>query len=63
MTIENNDWLLVNRGDQSYKIKYEKIKQDISDGISLDAPIDGNNMVVKTVIGKKLFPMVIQMQM
>ena len=45
MTIENDDRLLVNRGSTSYQIKYEKIKQDISntvtDGIQ-DAPSDGN---------------------
>ena len=45
MTIQNNDFFLVNRGDQSNKIKYEKIKQDIlgdvGDGI-VDAPVDGN---------------------
>ena len=29
MTIENTDVLLVNRGTDSYKIKYEKIKDDI----------------------------------
>ena len=41
MTIQNDDWLLVNRGDVSHKIKYEKIKEDITTGVSLDAPEDG----------------------
>lgn len=44
MTIENNDRLLVNRDDSSYQIKYEKIKQDITDAVSgsvEDAPVDG----------------------
>ena len=44
MTLSNTDFFLVNRGDQSNKIKYEKIKQDIlsdvGDGI-VDAPDDG----------------------
>jgi len=29
MTIQNNDWLLVNRGSDSNKIRYQKIKDDI----------------------------------
>ena len=41
MTIQNDDWILVNRGSTSHKIKYEKIKQDITTGVSLDAPEDG----------------------
>ena len=43
MTIENNDVLLVNRGSDSYQIKYEKIKQDIEDNTNQfpEAPEDG----------------------
>ena len=44
MTIENNDRLLVNRGSTSHQIKYEKIKQDITESVAgsvNDAPVDG----------------------
>ena len=43
MTIENNDVLLVNRGSDSYQIKYEKIKQDIEDNTNQfpEAPENG----------------------
>ena len=43
MTIENTDVLLVNRGSDSYQIKYEKIKQDIEDSTNQfpEAPEDG----------------------
>ena len=45
MTIQNDDFFLVNRGDQSNKIKYEKIKDDILGDVQagiVDAPVDGN---------------------
>jgi hypothetical protein len=43
MTIENNDRLLVNRGEKSHQIKYEKIKDDIVTSVDQfpEAPVDG----------------------
>ena len=43
MTIQNEDWFLVNRGAISHKIKYEKIKNQILDDTEsfVDAPDDG----------------------
>jgi hypothetical protein len=43
MTIENSDYLLVNKGGESFKIKYETIKDNVIDGVvSLpEAPVDG----------------------
>ena len=44
MTIENDDFLLINRGSESYKIKYGTIKGDIESGTGgvPEAPENGN---------------------
>ena len=43
MTIQNEDWFLVNQRSLSHKIKYEKIKNQILDDTEsfVDAPDDG----------------------
>ena len=44
MTIENNDVLLVNRGSSSHKIKYEKIKTDITDSVNQFPDVDNDGV-------------------